>query len=65
MFSHLNQKIILSTESVPIEKVRDNVALINHVNKLSPSEVEKMKIIKVSNYIFIVIFLSPNRKCIF
>ena len=45
MFPHMIEKIILAPESMPIENVRDNVALLNGMN-LSPV-LENMNIEKV------------------
>ena len=47
MFAHLKNKVILSTESTPLDEVRDNAALINCDCDLS-SLFDKMKIVKVS-----------------
>jgi protein O-GlcNAc transferase len=45
MFPHMIEKIILAPESMPIENVRDNVALLNGMD-LSPV-LENMNIEKV------------------
>jgi len=51
MFAHLKNKVILTTESMPLDEVRDNAALINCDCDLSPL-FDKMKIVKVSTILF-------------
>ena len=45
MFPHINEKIILTTKSMSLDKIRDNIALLNGVD-LTPV-LENMNIKKV------------------
>lgn len=53
MFAHLKNKVVLSTESTPLDDVRDNAALINCNCDLSPI-FENIKIVTVSTLLIFV-----------
>lgn len=52
MFPHINEKIILTTKSMSLDKIRDNIALLNGVDLtpvLENMNIKKVGLTKIEN----------------